>query len=381
MKRNNIRDISFSAMFLAVAMVLPFLTGQIPEIGSMLLPMHIPVMLCGLICGARWGFAVGLVAPFARSLIFGSPKLFPMATAMAPELAVYGLVIGLVFKKFKSKSFAALYTSLICSMLAGRIVWGLAMTVFVGASGFSFAIFLADGFVKAVPGIILQLILIPSVMLLLRRARLLEDKANGKDRIIEDFTADDLRIPPDLLAHIYETSAGQDKFIIAIDGRCGSGKSTLAEALSKKLSAAVYHTDDFHLPSDMRTEERLSEAGGNLDRERFLSEILKPLSKMKSVRYRKYDCKTDSFLKAEKISFTKYSIIEGAYALHPELAPYYDIKVFYDVEKTLQLERITVREGEERAEEFKSKWIPLEEKYIEELKIIDSCDKIINAKN
>ena len=101
---------------------------------------------------------------------------------------------------------------------------------------------------------------------------------------------------------------------------------------------------------------------------------------MKNVRYRRYDCKTDEIRKAQKIPFTKFIIIEGAYALHPELTPYYDLKVFYDIDKELQAERITARCGEEGASDFFNKWIPLEETYIEELKIIDTCDKIINAK-
>ncbi len=370
---------SLSAIFLAAAFTLPLLTGQIPEIGNMLLPMHIPVMLCGLICGAKWGFAVGLIAPLARSLILGAPALYPMATAMAPELAAYGLVIGVVFDKFKTKNIWAVYTSLIGAMLAGRTVWGIAMAIFTEASEFTLAVFLSGAFINAVPGIILQLILIPSVMLLLRRARLLREKTENIKRA-EEFTADDLKIPPDLFAHIYEASTGLDKFIIAIDGRCGAGKSTLAEALSRKLSASVYHTDDFYLPKEQRTEERLAEPGGNFDRERFLSEVLKPLSKMKGVRYRKYDCKTDSFSRAEKLPFTKYSIIEGAYSHHPELTQYYDLKVFYDVEKSLQGDRIIAREGDVRAEDFLNKWIPLEENYINEFKIIESCDKIINAK-
>ena len=183
-----------------------------------------------------------------------------------------------------------------------------------------------------------------------------------------------------MLAHIRETSVGKDKFVIAIDGRCGAGKSTLAAALGAKLDAAVFHIDDFFLPKDMRTEERLAEPGGNFDRERFLSEVLKPVSKMQSVRYRRYDCKTDKFLRAEKIPFKKFIIVEGSYALHPELAPYYDLKVFYDIDKDLQSERITARCGEENATDFFVKWIPLEEIYIEDLKIIESCDKIINAK-
>ena len=91
-------NVSLSGMFLALAYVLPFLTGQIPEIGSMLCPMHIPVLLCGFVCGAPYGLVVGFIAPMLRSLTLGMPPLFSTATAMAFELAVYGLVAGLLYK-------------------------------------------------------------------------------------------------------------------------------------------------------------------------------------------------------------------------------------------------------------------------------------------
>ena len=314
-----------------------------------------------------------------RSVFFGAPVLYPNAVAMALEIAAYGAVIGLVFSKFKNKNIVATYTSLICAMITGRAVWGVAMAILLGSTKFTFAAFIAGAFTNAIPGIILQLVLIPSIMVILRKARLLSEKRKRQQDCL-NFTADDLKIPPDLLACIRETSVDRDKFIIAIDGRCGAGKSTLAEALGAKLNASVFHIDDFFLPKSMRTEERLAEPGGNFDRERFLSEVLKPLSKMHSVRYRRYDCKTDKILKAQKIPFTKFIIIEGSYALHPELTPYYDLKVFYDINKELQSERIVARCGDDGATDFFVKWIPLEEFYIEELKIIDSCDKIINAK-
>ena len=379
MKNSRTRDLTMSAIFLAAALTLPFLTAQIPEIGSMLLPMHIPVLLCGLICGYKWGFLIGLLAPLTRSLLFGVPVLYPNAVAMAFEIATYGAVIGLVFSLFKKKNIVATYVSLVCAMLAGRAVWGTAMAILLGLSKFTFSAFLASAFINAIPGIILQLVLIPSIMVILRRAKILSEKRKRQQDCL-NFTADDLKIPPDLLACIREMSVDCDKFIIAIDGRCGSGKSTLASALGTKLSASVFHIDDFFLPRSMRTEERLAEPGGNFDRERFLSEVLKPVSNMKNVRYRRYDCKTDEIRKAQKIPFTKFIIIEGAYALHPELTPYYDLKVFYDIDKELQAERITARCGEDGATDFFNKWIPLEETYIEEVKIIDTCDKIINAK-
>ena len=118
--------ITFSAIFLALAFVLPFLTGQIPEVGSMLCPMHIPVILCGFICGWKYGLIVGVVAPLLRSLTLGMPPLFPTALCMSFELATYGVVSGLLFV-ILPKNKIYIYVSLIISMLVGRIVWGIAM--------------------------------------------------------------------------------------------------------------------------------------------------------------------------------------------------------------------------------------------------------------
>ena len=97
-RHNKIFKLVMAAMFLAFAYVLPFLTGQIPEIGSMLCPMHIPVLLCGFICGWPWGLCVGLIAPILRSLTMGMPPFFPTAVCMALELAVYGTVAGLMHR-------------------------------------------------------------------------------------------------------------------------------------------------------------------------------------------------------------------------------------------------------------------------------------------
>ena len=149
-----------SALMLALAYVLPFLTGQIPEVGSMLCPMHIPVLLCGFICGWPWGLAVGFTAPLLRSLTLGMPPLFPSAVCMAFELAVYGAIAGLMHRLLPKKR-GYIYLSLLVAMLAGRIVWGIAMLVCLGITGgtFTFSAFIAGAITNAVPGIILQIIL------------------------------------------------------------------------------------------------------------------------------------------------------------------------------------------------------------------------------
>ena len=169
----QIRKLTYAALFLAIAMVLPFLTGQIPEIGSMLSPMHIPVFLCGFICGWPWGIAVGFIAPLLRSVVFGVPVMFPGAVAMAFELAVYGGLSGLLYRILPRKK-VYIYVTLVVSMLAGRAVWGIARLILAGLSGksFTWAMFLAGAFTNAVPGIILHIVLSPVLVMAVERAGL-----------------------------------------------------------------------------------------------------------------------------------------------------------------------------------------------------------------
>ncbi len=175
----NLKNLCLAAMFMAVGIVLPFLTGNIPQFGRYLCPMHIPVMLCGLVCGWHYGLAVGFITPIVRCLLFNMPTpLYPNAIGMAFELATYGVCIALIYSLFKKKNVLAVYGSLIPSMLAGRLVWGVARAVMLGLSGpetasFSYTYFITAGFVEAIPGIVLQLILIPIVMEGLFRAKLM----------------------------------------------------------------------------------------------------------------------------------------------------------------------------------------------------------------
>ena len=166
--RKNLLKMTLSALFLALAYVMPFLTGQIPEIGAMLCPMHIPVLLCGFICSGPWGIVVGFAAPLLRSLILGMPPMFPTAVCMAFELATYGAVSGFMHKYLPKKKIY-IYCSLVTAMIVGRIVWGAAMFVCLGMSGgnFTFAAFLAGAVTDAVPGIIVQLVLVPVLVMLL----------------------------------------------------------------------------------------------------------------------------------------------------------------------------------------------------------------------
>ena len=166
----RLENLVLSALFLALAYILPFLTGNIPQVGSMLLPMHIPVLLCGFLCGAPWGLAVGLFAPVMRSLLTGGfPPMFPTAVAMAFELATYGFVSGFVYHRLPKKLPGA-YIALISAMVCGRVAWGLVMSLLLmNADGFTFAAFIAGAFTNAFPGIILQLLIIPPIVLALRK--------------------------------------------------------------------------------------------------------------------------------------------------------------------------------------------------------------------
>ena len=234
--KKNVKNLTLSAMFIALGLVLPLITGEIQQIGNMLLPMHIPVLLCGFICGWAWGGLVGAVLPPLRFLIFGMPPIYPTAVAMAFELCAYGVFTGLIYAEFKKRGTArsgrltpvknekigaentansgaeistengaenesdtvnndaenmsaenkktakkpanivAIYVSLISAMLIGRVVWGVVTWILYGAEGeaFTFSMFLSSAFLEAVPGIILQLVLIPAIMVALQKSKLIK---------------------------------------------------------------------------------------------------------------------------------------------------------------------------------------------------------------
>ncbi len=174
MKKEKILKFVLAAMFLALGLVLPFLTGQIPQIGNMLLPMHIPVILCGLICGPKYGLTVGVIMPLLRWSLFSVPVLYPNAIAMAFELAAYGFLVGFLFGRARWQCIKSLYRCLITAMLGGRVVWGVVMAVLmgIGTDGFTFSAFISGAFLTAIPGIILQLVAIPGIMLTLNKTHL-----------------------------------------------------------------------------------------------------------------------------------------------------------------------------------------------------------------
>ena len=175
-----------SAMLIALGLALPFLTGQLPPVGNMLLPMHIPALLCGLICGPLYGLLAGLVLPVLRSVLFSMPVMYPTAVAMSFELGAYGLTLGLLYSRSSRKCTRALYRCMLIAMLCGRAVWGIAEVFLlgIGDGGFTLKAFVGGAFLNALPGIALQLILIPAIMVALGRARLVpfsKNKPDGKN--------------------------------------------------------------------------------------------------------------------------------------------------------------------------------------------------------
>ena len=171
LKRNSLMQLIISAVCLALCMVLPFLTGQIPQIGSALSPMHLPVLLCGFLCGPVYALAVGAVAPPLRFALFGMPPIFPTGVAMCFELAAYGVISSLMYRRLPRKKLS-IYAALLIAMVGGRIVWGLMRWLIAGLAGssYTFAMFLSGALLKAVPGIIVQIVLIPLLVMAIERA-------------------------------------------------------------------------------------------------------------------------------------------------------------------------------------------------------------------
>ena len=173
MKNNHIKRLALSAVLLAIGLVLPFLTGQIPEIGSMLLPLHLPALICGFVCGWQWGLAVGFVLPLLRSVLFGMPPMIPTALCMAFELAAYGAFAGLLYEKLAGRKFRVTL-ALVGAMLLGRAVWGVvsfAVYALMMENAFALTAFWLGAFVNAWPGIVLQLILVPLIVKALARSK------------------------------------------------------------------------------------------------------------------------------------------------------------------------------------------------------------------
>ncbi len=171
--QSNIKNLTLSALCLAIAMLLPFLTGQIQTIGQMLCPMHIPIFLCAFICDWKWAGAIGFISPLLRSAWLGMPPMM-MALGMSFEMAAYGIIAALLYAYLPKKN-SNVYVSLIISMIAGRIVWGIARVIISGVTKtpFTWELFISGALLEAIPGIILHIVLIPIIVIALRRAKLI----------------------------------------------------------------------------------------------------------------------------------------------------------------------------------------------------------------
>lgn len=169
----SIRKLVYAAICLALCMVLPFLTGQMQQIGNALCPMHIPVLLCGFLCGGYYAAAVGVIAPLLRFALFGMPPIFPIGTAMCFELLTYGLLAGILYQKMPKKTMN-IYVALLSAMLGGRLVWGVVRFVMslLFHVEFSLSMFVAGAFMTAIPGIVCHIVLIPIIVMALERAGL-----------------------------------------------------------------------------------------------------------------------------------------------------------------------------------------------------------------
>lgn len=180
--KQRIYDLVLAALCMALGIVLPFFTGQIPQIGGMLLPMHLPVLLCGLLCGWQYGGLVGFVLPLLRYAMFGMPSIFPTGIAMAFELAAYGIIAGYLYNHSRWQCVISLYRSLIAAMIGGRIVWGVVRVLLTGVGGepFTWQLFLSGAFLTAIPGIILQLVFIPVLMVALDRTGMVRFRREKK---------------------------------------------------------------------------------------------------------------------------------------------------------------------------------------------------------
>ncbi len=167
---------------------------------------------------------------------------------------------------------------------------------------------------------------------------------------------------------------------VAIEGGSASGKTTLSNLLSVLYDCNVFHMDDFFLRPEQRTKQRLCEVGGNVDRERFFDEVLLPLSEKKTVCYRPFDCQTQTLASSITVEPKKLTFVEGAYSMHGELAGFYDLSVFLDIEQEYQRERILKRNSQSLAKRFFEEWIPMENEYFSKTDIAQRCDMVIKIK-
>ncbi len=182
-----------------------------------------------------------------------------------------------------------------------------------------------------------------------------------------------------LLSRIEAEMAARERVIVAIDGPCGSGKTTVAALLAEIYAAPVFAMDDYFLRPEQRTPERFAEPGGNVDRERFLAEVLEPLSRgAQTVEMSRFDCSTQALCPPERITVGRLAIVEGSYSMHPALAGRHTIKVLLDIDPDEQLRRIAARDPD-LLDRFKNEWIPLENRYFDATDTASRADLHLDA--
>ena len=169
----------------------------------------------------------------------------------------------------------------------------------------------------------------------------------------------------------------KENILVAIEGGSASGKTTLCEFLEQKYDLTLIHMDDFFLPPSLRTPQRFNEIGGNIDYDRFLNDILLPLSTGLDINYRKFYCSTMTLGSSNIIKTKKLVIVEGVYSMHPKFKNFYVLKVFLEVSPATQISRIRARNNEFFANRYINEWIPMENRYFESLNIKEKCDLII----
>ncbi|WP_147549362.1 hypothetical protein [Beduini sp.] len=185
-----------------------------------------------------------------------------------------------------------------------------------------------------------------------------------------------------LFLKINQLHAEKETLLIAIDGKCGSGKTTLAGLLNEVYQGNVFHMDDFFLQPHQRSSKRLETPGENVDHERFLKEVMKPLSQQQDILYQPFDCSIMQLSDhKETVPFHAINFIEGTYSLHPDLIDYYDLKIITTIDDETQMERILKRNGPDLAKKFKEIWIPLENNYFKQLDIFSKADIRCSTKN
>lgn len=168
-RAEKIKNITVAGVCLALALLLPFVTGHIPSVGTMLCPMHIPVLLCAFFVSWPWAAAVGFVAPILRFMLFSMPPM-PFGIAMAFELATYGLTAS-VLNRILPKTKSSIYIALVGAMIAGRVVWGGARLIIAGVTSnpFTWQMFIGGALLEAIPGIVIQMILIPIIVMAVKK--------------------------------------------------------------------------------------------------------------------------------------------------------------------------------------------------------------------